>query len=326
MPDSETTPLNRSASDIKNQTSSNLTSGSPASAWDYFELTRLHKFPTGTMVVFWPCAFGLVLSAFVNPISLVELAKLTFLFFIGSTLVHSAACVINDICDRDFDRQVERTKNRPLARGAIGFTGANILLLSLLIPSIVLMVYAGPLAFYVGLFGIFPLHGLYPLMKRWTWWPQAWLGLAMNWGFPVAWITVTGYVDWKVVPVSLFGLWSWTLVYDTIYGCQDKKDDVKAGVKSTSLLFGSYVRPILSVFAAFVVGSFLYVGIHNGHGLAYFIISVGGTAAHFAWQLGTLDVDDPTDCWKKFNSNGSLGCIMWAGMMLDYYLEIVNEA
>ncbi|KAF5365647.1 hypothetical protein D9758_003168 [Tetrapyrgos nigripes] len=309
---------------LKSTTTFFQSSAPNASAWDYWELARMHKFPLGTLVVFWPCVFGLVLGAFVRPISMLELGKMTFFLLIGSALVHSAACVINDICDRDFDRQVERTKNRPLARGAISLTGATFLLFALVGLSLLLMSYCNPLAFNVGLIGIFPLHGLYPLMKRWTWWPQAWLGLAMNWGFTVAWIAVTGNIDWNIVPVFFLGLWSWTMVYDTIYGCQDKKDDVKAGIKSTSLLFGSYIRPVLAVFATNVVSAFVYVGLKHRHGLAYWIISVGGAAVHFAWQLITLNPDDPSDCAVKFKSNGSLGYILYLGMVADYYFEVAS--
>ncbi|KAF5337498.1 hypothetical protein D9758_013609 [Tetrapyrgos nigripes] len=299
-------------------------SASNASVWDFWVLTRMHEFPLGTLVIFWPCAFGVVRGAFVQPLSMLELGKMTFYFLIISALMHSAGCVINDICDRDFDRQVGRTKNRPLARGVISLTEATLLLFVLVGLSLHMMSYCNSLAFNVGLIGIILLSSLYPLMKRWIWWPQAWLGLATSWGFPVAWITVTGNVDWNIVPVFFFGLWSWTMVYDTIYGCQDKKDDVKAGVKSTSLLFGSYLRPVLAVFATNVVCAFVYVGLKHGHGLAYWIISVGGAAAHFAWQLITLNPDDPSDCAVKFKSNGNLGYIIYLGMVADYYFEVVS--
>ncbi|KAJ7726984.1 UbiA prenyltransferase family-domain-containing protein [Mycena olivaceomarginata] len=210
----------------------------------------------------------------------------TLMFAIGSTLLHSAACVLNDICDRDFDRLVKRTKNRPLATGAISVAGATSLLISLTLSSVGLLSFANRTAFFYGLIGVFPLHALYPLMKRWTWWPQAWLGLAMNWGFPVGWISVTGTLD-----------------------------------KKTSLLFGSWVRPILSIFAAIFVACICYAGILNQQGTYFFAIAVGGTSLFFVWELSTWKVDSVEDCGSKFEANGNMGVIIWAGVFLDYYFK-----
>jgi len=111
---------------------------------------------------------------------------------------------------------------------------------------------------------------------------------------------------------------SWTIVYDTIYACQDRSDDVKAGVKSTAVLFGASVKPILSIFATGFVASLVYVGIRNGQGTTFMILSIGGASLHLAWQLIRLKVDEPDDCLQKFMANHNLGCLIWAGMLLDY--------
>jgi len=111
---------------------------------------------------------------------------------------------------------------------------------------------------------------------------------------------------------------SWTIVYDTIYACQDRKDDVKAGVKSTAVLFGASVKPILGIFATGFVASLVYVGIRNGQGFTFMVLSVGGASLHLAWQLIMLKVDEPEDCLQKFIANHNLGYLIWAGMLLDY--------
>ncbi|KAF8955133.1 UbiA prenyltransferase family [Flammula alnicola] len=288
----------------------------------YYQLNRLHKFPAGSILVFWPCAWALTMAASRTNQSLPEYLWELALFALLSTLVHSAACVINDICDRDLDRQ-ERTKNRPLASGAISLGGAVICLLFEIGICIGILAYTQDLfIFSVGLFGIFPLHGLYPLMKRLTYWPQAWLGLTMNWGYIVVWVLRVRDDDYNIPAVFFTGTICWTIVYDTIYGCQDKVDDVKAGIKSTSLLFGSYVRPILAVFAAGLIAAIAGAGYLNNQGFPYYVVSVGGTTLHLMWQLITLREDEPEDCWKKFQSNGTLGLITFTGMLIDY-LKVV---
>ncbi|KAF9477706.1 UbiA prenyltransferase [Pholiota conissans] len=242
------------------------------------------------------------MAAYRTKMPLAQYGWYLVLFAVLSTLVHSAACVINDICDRELDKQVlflvERTKNRPLSSGAISVGGAVVcLFVECAICIGVLASTKDLFIFCVGLFGIFPLHGLYPLMKRFTYWPQAWLGLALNWGYILVWLKIT---------VSPY----WTIIYDTIYGCLDRVDDVKAGIKSTSLLFG--------IFATGFVAAIAVAGFLNMQSAAYYLVSVGGTALHLAWQLITLRDNDPEDCLRKFQSNGNLGYIVMAGMLIDY--------
>ncbi|EGO19684.1 hypothetical protein SERLADRAFT_479380 [Serpula lacrymans var. lacrymans S7.9] len=242
------------------------------------------------------------------------------MYAIGSTLLHSAACVINDICDVDFDRQVERTKSRPLPAGIISIREATTFLIVLTVAATSMLLLTSPTAGLVGLLGIFPLHALYPLMKRWTWWPQAWLGLAMNWGYPVAWLSITT-LNLPVVATFFCGTICWSIFYDTIYACQDREDDVKAGVGSTAVLFGSWIRPILTGFATTFIACVVYAGMLNGQGLAYYVVSCGGGAIHMCWQLLSWDMKLPSSCLAKFRSNGDLGYILLAGMLLDCYIR-----
>ena len=174
------------------------------------------------------------------------------------------------------------------------------------------------------MFGIFPLHAIYPLMKRWTNWPQAWLGWAMNWGVWVAYITVRHQIDLHIVGALFLGSICWTIVYDTIYAHQDKLDDIKAGIGSTAVLFGDNSKLILSIFASVFVSAIAYAGYNNHQGPAFYAVSVFGTAAHFAWQIGTVDLDIPSSCFEKFLSNGNyLGGIVWSGILLDYSLKVL---
>ncbi|KAG6829030.1 hypothetical protein H0H87_012835, partial [Tephrocybe sp. NHM501043] len=255
------------------------------------ELNRLHKFPAGIDLVFWPCAWALAMASY-HTSRPFDLFLFDFVLYgVASTLVHSAACVLNDICDKDLDAQ-ERTKNRPIACGAITIKEAlGCLIVEVIICLAVLAYMQDLLKFVIGFMGIFPFHGLYPLMKR----------LAMNWGFVVVWVHLVPDDNCYILPSIFFlGTVCWTIVYDTIYACQDRIDDIKAGNHSTAVLFGDQVKPILSIFAALFVAAFAVAGALNGHSYLYYTITVAGSALHLMWQLVTLRPDVPTDCWQKF--------------------------
>ncbi|KAH9934349.1 UbiA prenyltransferase family [Fomitopsis serialis] len=254
-----------------------------------------------------------------HPPDLTTFVQYTTAFLLGSTLLHSAACTINDICDRDFDRPVERTKNRPIASGTVTVFQATVFLLVQVGVFVWVLTLVNRTAFLCGMFGV-PVARFIPAPEGVTNWPQAWLGLAMNWGLPTAWL-MTRPEDTRSVPMWTlsFGTFCWTIFYDTIYACQDRKDDVEAGVKSTALLFGAYVKPILSLFGAAFVGTLAYAGTETSMPLPYFVIGVGGCALHMIWQLGTLDVGIPQDCERKYNSNGDLGYIVAGGMLAAMY-------
>ncbi|KAG6815765.1 hypothetical protein H0H93_009059, partial [Arthromyces matolae] len=191
-----------------------------------------------------------------------RLAECLFAAFI----VRSSACTVNDIFDRNFDAQVERTKNRPLPSGRLSVKAASIFLLAqYLIGAIFFFATTKGRALQVALFQLVPLFAIYPLMKRVTDWPQAWLGVAMN--------------------------------FDTIYACQDIKDDVKAGVRSSALALGSIIKPMLIIFGLTFLVTFGVAGLLNHQGPVYFVISIGGLAAHLIWQLVTVDLDVPESCW-----------------------------
>ncbi|KAJ7594238.1 UbiA prenyltransferase family-domain-containing protein [Mycena floridula] len=303
----ETTPLipqsHRPALKVRNNFLQNL--AEPFRS--YVELIRLEK-PTGTILMFWPFAWGLTMAGFSTGLPFGKYCVGLALCLFAAFIVRSSACTINDIFDRKLDAGVERTKNRPLASGRLSVLSASLYL--------AVQYTIGINFFYFTLTGI--AFAIYPLLKRVTFFPQAWLGLCMNFGFVTARIAVTGNLHFPLLLVSMIGLWCWTMVYDTIYACQDIKDDVKVGVRSTAILFGNWIRPLLIACAATFVAMLTIAGYLNGHGIVYFVISVAGTACFLAWQFFKTDLEVPASCWWNFNSHAVLGCVVWIGMLLDY--------
>ncbi|KZV60682.1 UbiA prenyltransferase [Peniophora sp. CONT] len=293
----------------------------PSRPWLYFQLTRLHMFPLGNIKLIWPGLWSLTLVAYKVHMPVAGFLQRSVVCVLAGTLVHSTACVLNDICDIDFDRQGKRTKNRPLAAGLIPVSGAWTLLAVMTIACVYLLSFANADAAILGLFGLFPLHGLYPLMKRWTTWPQAWLGAAMNWGCIVVWISVEPTYtreDTVLLIVMLSGCACWTIIYDTMYASQDREDDLRTGARSTAVTFGRRVYGFLTCFAICFLASLALVGRMNDQRWPFFVISVGGTAVHLAWQLVTWDNNDDASSAAMFKANGNLGYIVWAGMLVDY--------
>ncbi|KAG6908376.1 hypothetical protein DXG01_004874 [Tephrocybe rancida] len=271
--------------------------------------------------MFWPFAWGLTMAAFATALPLHQYSGYLAKALIGAFLLRSSACTVNDIFDRKMDAGVERTKNRPLASGRISVLAASIYLLVQYIAGVAFFyLTVHDLALWVALFQLLPLFAIYPLLKRFTHWPQAWLGFAMNFGFITAWVSVTGHLYAPLLCAALTGCWCWTMLYDTIYACQDMKDDVKMGVRSTAILFGSWIRPLLIICALGFIAMLSLAGYINGQGRSYFVLSVGGTAAHLLWQFMTVDLDVPASCWENFKRNGQLGWIVWGGLMVDYLI------
>ncbi|KAI9433076.1 4-hydroxybenzoate polyprenyl transferase [Lactarius indigo] len=267
----------------------------------YLELIRFHK-PTGTILMFWPFAWGLTMAAYKTSLDLTTFWTEMFKFLIAALLVRGSACTINDIFDRNFDAGVERTKGRPLASGRVSvFAAVVYLILQYLAGVLLYMPYKG-VAFWAAIAQLLPLFIVYPLMKRITYWPQAWLGIAMNFGLVISWVAITNEVDVQLLTLLMVGSWGWTMHYDTIYACQDRKDDVKVGVKSTAVMLGDFVRPFTSATPYF------------------FYVTIGGTSLHLIWQYVTVDLDSPDSL--NFIRNGHMGWVTWAGLMLDYLVKI----
>ncbi|KAJ3576692.1 hypothetical protein NP233_g259 [Leucocoprinus birnbaumii] len=289
----------------------------PPSFSPYLELAR----PTGFILMFWPFAWGLTMAAYRMKMPCSDYWRLMLNNAVAAVVLRTSACTVNDIFDRKLDAGVARTKKRPLPSGRISVFAASLyLLLQYLAGLAFFTVTLHGIALYVAIFQLLPLFAIYPLMKRFTHWPQAWLGFAMNFGFITAWIATTGSIDYSILGVAMAACWCWTMLYDTIYACQDIKDDIKMGAKSTAILFGSWIRPLLILIATAFLVLLTVAGVLNGQGWPFFVISVGGTAIHVIWQFLTVDLDVPESCWRNFKRNGHLGWPLWVGLMLDYLL------
>ena len=223
----------------------------------FIQITRRKK-PIGYMLLFWPCAWGLSL-AYDFKQSLNEYFFYLTLFFLGSVLMRSAGCIVNDILDREFDKRVERTKDRPLASGKISVFKSLMYVFVLCTMAFLILIQFNYLTIMLGMSSMI-LAFAYPFMKRITYWPQLFLGLTFNWGIIMAWCSLTNEISY--LPILLYiGAIFWTLGYDTIYGFQDIKDDEIIGVKSTSIKFKKKPNILLISCYSFFIIIFFYIGI-----------------------------------------------------------------
>jgi len=272
----------------------------------FIELTRLRK-PIGFMLLFWPCIWGLTLVYDFNS-SLNNYFFFGSLFLAGSILMRSAGCIVNDIVDKNFDKKVERTKNRPIASGKVSVKLALFYSIVLCGLAFLVLINFNKFTIYMALLSM-PLAFTYPLMKRITYWPQLFLGITFNYGLVLAWITISNEVS-LVALVFYFGAIFWTLGYDTIYGFQDIKDDEIIGVKSTSIKFKNDPKKFLLFSYLMFVVSLIFVGINMNFKLFYFILLIIPTVQLFIFQIKNLKISDTNDCLAKFKSNNLLGLIV----------------
>lgn len=280
----------------------------------YMHLSRMDK-PIGTWLLAWPSFWSISMAAPAGgPIDIQMLG----IFGLGAFLLRGAGCTINDMWDRDFDKKVERTKSRPLAAGtltqvhALGWLGLQ------LSAGLCILMQLQPYSQLIGAASL-PFVATYPLMKRVTGWPQAFLGLTINWGAIMGWAAVHNSLNWNVVgPLYMSGFF-WTLVYDTIYAHQDKTDDIKVGVKSTALTFGDNTKTYLAGFAMANIACMTTAGIMaDCHGPFY--AGLAAAAAHLAWQIWTVHLDVPRECGEKFKSNWWYGLLIFSGIVSDKLL------
>ena len=272
----------------------------------FIELTRLKK-PIGFMLLFWPCIWGLTLVYDFNSY-LNNYFFFGSLFLAGSILMRSAGCIVNDIVDKNFDKKVERTKNRPIASGKVTVKLALIYSVVLCGLAFLVLINFNKFTIYMALLSM-PLAFTYPLMKRITYWPQLFLGITFNYGLVLAWISISNEVS-LVALVFYFGAIFWTLGYDTIYGFQDIKDDEIIGVKSTSIKFKNDPKKFLLFCYLIFVVSLIFVGINMNFKLFYFILLIIPLAQLFIFQIKNLNISDTNDCLAKFKSNNLLGLIV----------------
>ena len=278
----------------------------------FIDLTRLKK-PIGFMLLFWPCAWGLTL-AYDFSSSLNIYFFYLILFFLGAVFMRSAGCIINDILDKEFDAKVLRTKNRPIASGQISIKLGIFYALTLCLLALLVLLNFN---FYTIIlaFASMPLAFTYPLMKRFTYWPQLFLGITFNYGLILGWTSITSEIS--IVPIIFyFGAIFWTLGYDTIYGYQDIKDDEIIGLKSTSIKFKNNAKKFLSLCYFLLIIFFLIGGYYMNFDYIYFGILVIPFIHLFIFQINKFRINDPKICLKIFKSNNIFGLIVFINILI----------
>ena len=273
----------------------------------FVELTRLKK-PIGYMLLFWPCAWGLTI-AYDFSLNKYDYFFYLLLFFLGSVLMRSAGCIVNDILDRKFDKRVLRTKDRPIASGKISVELAIFYSGFLCIMAFFVLINFNLFTIIIALASM-PLAFTYPLMKRFTYWPQLFLGITFNYGLILGWTSINNEIN--LIPIIFyFGAIFWTLGYDTIYGFQDIKDDEIIGLKSTSIKFKS--NPIIFLYICYTILliSLITVGYLNEFNQLYFIFLITIVYQMYFFQLKNFSSEDPSICLKIFKSNNFLGLLVF---------------
>tara|TARA_B100000795_G_scaffold254482_1_gene225427 strand:+ start:31 stop:900 length:870 start_codon:yes stop_codon:yes gene_type:complete len=277
----------------------------------FLELTRLKK-PIGYMLLFWPCAWGVTLAYnFSN--SLNNYFFYLSLFFLGSVLMRSAGCIVNDMSDKEFDKKVERTKNRPIASNKVSVKLALFYTIILCSLAFLVLINFNNLTIILALCSM-PLAFAYPLMKRFTYWPQFFLGITFNYGLILGWISIVGEIN--IVPIILYlGAIFWTLGYDTIYGFQDIKDDEIIGVKSTSIKFKKNPKLFLKLCYLIFITSFFMIGLIMKFNIFYFLVLCFAAVHLFFYQIQKLNIKSEYNCLNIFKSNNILGLIIYISLL-----------
>ena len=277
----------------------------------FIELTRLKK-PIGYMLLFWPCAWGLTLAYdFSNDLKIYFFYLV--LFFLGSVLMRSAGCIINDILDKKFDKKVFRTKNRPIASEKISVKFGLFYALILCLLAFIVLINFNYLTIIIALASM-PLAFSYPLMKRFTYWPQLFLGITFNYGLILGWTSINNEIN--IAPLAFYlGAIFWTLGYDTIYGYQDIKDDEIIGLKSTSIKFKNNPYTFLYLCYSIFIINLIIIGYVMMLNNFYFLFLILIFIQIFYFQLKKLDVKISLNCLKIFKSNNLLGLLVFFGLV-----------
>ena len=277
----------------------------------FIELTRLNK-PTGIMLLFWPCSWGLAYAYSVEK-NFNQFLYFLLLFFLGSVLMRSAGCIVNDIVDKDIDKKVQRTKNRPLACNLISVKLALIYTTILCALAFLILIQFNKLTIILG-FASMVLAFSYPFMKRITYWPQLFLGLTFNWGIVMAWAAITNTVSIEVITLYASAIF-WTLGYDTIYGTQDVVDDELIGIKSTSIKFKNNIKLFVSL-CYFTSSALIVFLFYDKLGLNNFTLLMTIYILSLMYQIIKFKKQDPKECLKNFKINNFSGFFLFAGIFL----------
>jgi 4-hydroxybenzoate polyprenyltransferase len=278
----------------------------------FIDLIRLKK-PIGFMLLFWPCAWGLTVAYDFSGEKITYFFYL-FLFLSGSVLMRSAGCIINDIADRDYDKKVSRTKNRPIANGKVsvkrGFFYSSVLCLIALVVLLQFNNFTILLAL-----GSMPLAFTYPLMKRYTYWPQLFLGITFNYGLILGWTSIINEIN--LIPIVFyFGAIFWTLGYDTIYGFQDINDDEIIGLKSTSIKFKDKSKLFISLCYLIFSIILILIGWFSAYNIFYFMLQIIISFQLFYYQVYKLNIKNSKLCLNIFKSNNIIGFLVFFNLIV----------
>ena len=278
----------------------------------FIDLARLKK-PIGFMLLFWPCSWGLTLAYDFSD-NLDNYFYYLFMFFLGSVFMRSAGCIVNDIFDKKFDAKVYRTKDRPIASGKISIKLASIYSISLCFLALIVLLNFNSLTIILAL-GSMPLAFTYPLMKRFTYWPQLFLGITFNYGLILGWTAIYNQIN--LIPFIFYlGAIFWTLGYDTIYGYQDINDDEIIGLKSTSIKFKA--KPHFFLITCYLILFFIIVllGMLNKFNIMYYFFCLIIGYHLFFHQLKKVKLNNANSCLKCFKSNNILGALVLISILI----------
>ena len=279
----------------------------------FIELTRIKK-PIGFMLLFWPCLWGLTLGYDFSQ-NIETFLKYLVLFFLGAVLMRSAGCIVNDVFDKDYDAKVKRTKNRPVASGAISIKLALFYSIVLCFLALIVLIQFNIFTILLAICSM-PLAFTYPLMKRFTYWPQLFLGITFNYGLILGWTSVNNGIE--ALPIIFYiGAIFWTLGYDTIYGYQDIKDDEIIGVKSTSIKFKKNPKKFLIMSYSIFVTSLSFVGWLEDFKIFFYIFLLVAIYQLFYFQINKFKKSNPFKCLTIFKSNNLLGLVIFANILIN---------
>ena len=278
----------------------------------FIELTRLKK-PIGFMLLFWPCAWGLTLAYDFSK-NYDQYFHYLILFFLGAVLMRSAGCITNDIFDKEFDKKVFRTKNRPIASNKVSINLAIFYILVLCLSALLILINFNKLTILLALSSM-PLAFTYPLMKRYTYWPQLFLGITFNYGIILGWFCMQNKID--IIPLIFYaGAIFWTLGYDTIYGFQDIQDDEIIGIKSTSIKFKKNHNKFLTVCYLIFITSILLIGTLMKFSYLFFLFLIIPMSHLFLYQIKNVNIKKSSTCLKIFKSNNVLGLLVYISLLI----------
>ena len=278
---------------------------------NFIDVTRLNK-PIGFLLLFWPCSWGLSLALYFDK-DMNTFVYYMFLFFCGSVLMRSAGCIVNDIVDENIDKKVSRTKNRPIASGSLSKNTAWVYVLFLCLLAFLVLIQFNFLTICLGIFSMIFAFS-YPFMKRYTYWPQLFLGFTFNWGIVMAWTSITNEISY--LPILLYtGAIFWTLGYDTIYGVQDISDDEVIGVKSTAIKFKNSLN--LFVISCYLISSVAIIFVMINLKIYYSFIFLILFVVTLFYQIKIFNPKNSSSCLKAFKLNNLSGLMVFLSIFLS---------